>query len=182
MLWRSRWRPLGSRSVEMLDRVHIDSEVRHSVPTRRSENVSRSRSERPAHQGESETRGVSRKRERALPINSARLRPIRQRTRNAVVSVLTSLCFCASVCVCFVFVCVYACLHVCVWDSMLFTWCTWCESYFHVNVNMNPEQTTMYSLALPSVDTAQKWLVECQDSVLAVSIIMTWSSDAISFR
>ena len=106
--------PSRSRSVEMLDRVHIDSEVRHSVPTRRSENVSRSRSERPAHQGESETRGVSRKRERALPINSARLRPIRQRTRNAVVSVLTSLCFCASVCVCFVFVCVYACLHVCV--------------------------------------------------------------------
>ncbi|KAI0235361.1 Serine/threonine-protein kinase PLK4 [Lamellibrachia satsuma] len=77
--------PSRSHSVEMLDRVHIDNEVRHSVPTRRSEHVSRSCH---THGGENEASGTSKKRERAPPINSARLRSIRQRTRNAVVNVL----------------------------------------------------------------------------------------------
>ena len=79
--------PSRSRSVEMLDRVHIDNEVRHSVPTRHSEHVSRSR---VTHECESEASGTSKKRERAPPINSARLRAICQRTRNAVVGLLRS--------------------------------------------------------------------------------------------
>ena len=76
--------PSRSRSVETLDRVHVNSEARHSVPSRRLGHVSRSQDERHAYKGVEEASGTC-KRERAAPINSARLRAIRQRTRNAVV-------------------------------------------------------------------------------------------------
>ena len=83
--------PSRSRSVETLDRVHVDSEVRHSVPSRRlGGHVSRPQGERHAYKGDSEAGGTSCKRERAAPINSARLRAIRQRTRNAVVGLCNS--------------------------------------------------------------------------------------------
>ena len=86
--------PSRSRSVETLDRVHVDSEVRHSVPSRRlGGHVSRSQGVRhAAYKGESEVGGTSCKRERAAPINSARLRAIRQRTRNAVVGLDHAFC------------------------------------------------------------------------------------------
>ena len=82
--------PSRSRSVETLDRVHVESEVRHSVPSRRlGGHVSRGE-RHAAYKGESEAGGTSCKRERAAPINSARLRAIRQRTRNAVVGLCNS--------------------------------------------------------------------------------------------